>query len=182
VDVRVWHDGQCSGGSTVPPYPSGDVLGSDDGRYWFYVVPELESRLRVTVPEPGLLEFGNSVTPVTISGPVPSALADAGIDYTISMPGYILEHGQATMQSGGYQIVFDAAELNEDFPNLDLVGRDSGDAGLADTVCISLLLQGRSASGPVYQANTVTFQGVQVFVGDAPPDMPYDTYLPMALR
>ena len=33
VDVHVWHDGQCSGGSTIPPYPSGDVLGSDGGRY-----------------------------------------------------------------------------------------------------------------------------------------------------
>ena len=33
VDVNVWHDGQCSGGATIPPYPSGDVLGSDDGTY-----------------------------------------------------------------------------------------------------------------------------------------------------
>ena len=39
VDVRVWHDGRTSGGQTVPPYPTGDVLGSANGRYWFYAVP-----------------------------------------------------------------------------------------------------------------------------------------------
>ena len=60
VDVRVWHDGQCSGGATIPPYPSGDVPGSQNGRYWFYVVPGSAPRLIVTSPVAGLSAHGRS--------------------------------------------------------------------------------------------------------------------------
>ncbi|MEE9618409.1 MAG: carboxypeptidase-like regulatory domain-containing protein, partial [Anaerolineae bacterium] len=104
VDVRSWHDGQCSGGVTIPPYPSGDVLGSEDGRYWFYVVPGNASRLQVSSPSPGFLSFEGEVTPITITGSVPAGLSGVTVDYTISMPGYILKHGQVTPSGDTYQI------------------------------------------------------------------------------
>lgn len=182
ADVRVWHDGQCSGGSTIPPYPSGDVLGSDDGRYWFYVVPSPANRLRVFSPQPGFLEFGEEVTPITISGPVPSVFSDVTIDYTISMPGYILEQGRVTPSGGSYEIVFDPVQLRADFPNLDLVGRDDWSPGLSDTISIGMLLRGQKGAEPVYRANTVTIQGMQVYLGDAPLRLPYDVYLPVSMR
>ncbi len=166
VDVRVWHDGTCSGGQTVPPYPSGDVLGSEDGRYWFYVVARGASRLPIYAPSPGFLSFDDEVTPITIAGPVPAGLSDVTVDYTISMPGYILEHGQVTPSDGEYRITFDPAALHEEFPNLDLTGRDDWRAGLADTFAIGLLLRGRDAGGNlIYRANTITIQGEEVFVG-----------------
>ena len=182
VDVRVWHDGQCSGGPTVPPYPSGDVLGSEDGRYWFYVVPANSPRLDVSAPAPGFLSFGNEVTPITIAGSVPAGLSTATVDYTISMPGFILAHGQVTPSGDTYQITFDPAALHQDFANLDLVGRDEWRPGLADTFAIGLLLRGQGGDGPVYRANTITIQGEQVFVGDAVLDRPHSVYLPLVLR
>ena len=182
VDVRVWHDGQCSGGATIPPYPSGDVLGSENGRYWFYVVPGDALRLPVYAPSPGFLSFDDEVTPITIAGPVAPGLSGATVDYTISMPGYILEHGQVTPSGGEYQITFDPTALHEDFPNLDLVGRDEWRPGLADTFAIGLLLRGQSGGSMVYRANTITLQGEQVFVGDALPDLPNKIYLPLVLR
>jgi hypothetical protein len=167
VDVRVWHDGQCSGGATIAPYPTGDVLGSEDRRFFFYAVPPDAQRLNVTFPSPGFMNFRDRVTPITISGAVPQGLTDVSVDYTITMPGYILEHGQITAKNGTFQIKFNPVSLQQEFPNLDLVGRDNpGEAGLADTVAIGLLLEGQSATGPVYLANTITLQGNQVYVGE----------------
>jgi hypothetical protein len=171
VDVHVWHDGQCSGGSTVPPYPSGDVLGSDDGLYWFYVVPSDVPRLDVSTPAPGFLDFMGGVQPVVFSGNVPVTLTNGLIDYTISMPGFILTHGQASIDDGFYSLAFDPVALHQDFPNLDLIGRDSPyQPGLADTISIDLYLQAQRPDGAFeYRANNVTLQGDQVFIGDAPP-------------
>jgi hypothetical protein len=167
VDVRVWHDGQCSGGTTIPPYPSGDVLGSEDGRYFFYAVPQDAQRLVVTSPSPGFLTIRDNVTPITITGPVPKDLSDVSIDYTITMAGYILDHGQVKTEGNTFRITFDPAALHDDFPNLDLIGRDAPEqVGLADTFALSLLLQGQSETGLIFLANTITIQGDQVFIGE----------------
>jgi len=182
VDARVWHDGQCSGGTTVPPYPSGDVLGSEAGRYWFYVVPASSPRLDVSSPAPGFLSFEDGVKPITVTGSVPAGLSGATVDYTISMPGYILAHGQVTPSGDTYRIIFDPAALHQDFRNLDLVGRDEWRPGLADTFAIGLLLRGQSGGDTVVQANTITIQGEQVFVGDATLNLSNRTYLPLVLH
>jgi hypothetical protein len=141
VDIRVWHDGQIGDGENVlcasdpsEPCPTGDVLGSENGRFWFYVVPQGSPRLDVSSPAPGFLSFSESVTPITISGQVPPGLSEVTVDYTISMPGTILEQGQVEQSGDTYEIQFDPAALHMEFPNLDLVGRDMpGRAGLADT-------------------------------------------------
>jgi len=104
------------------------------------------------------------------------------VDYTISMPGYILEHGQVTPSGGRYEITFDPAALHEDFPNLDLVGRDDWGPGLADTISVGLLLRGQRGGETVYRANTVTLQGEQVFVGEGPAEAAHEVYLPLILR
>ena len=187
VDVRVWHDGQCSGGQTVPPYPSGDVLGSENGRYWFYVTPSAAPRLHIAQPQTGWLTLGagdGAIQPIVISGRVPITLTQAVVDYTIVMPGFILAHGQAPVRNGGYAFTFDPVALHRDFPNLDLTGRESAERpGLADTFNISLLLRGQDARGNVvYQANTLTLQGEQVFVGAAVEPPPSRVFLPIVLK
>jgi hypothetical protein len=182
VDVRVWHDGQCSGGLTISPYPSGDVLGSQDGRYWFYVVPPDSPRLDVSAPPPGFLSFDQGVTPILITGTVPAGLSGVIVDYTISMPGFILEHSRVAPSDGSYRITFDPVTLHEEFPNLDLVGRDDFLPGLADTFGIGLLLRGQRGDDTVYRANTITIQGEEVFVGEAPVQVWHEVYLPVVLR
>jgi hypothetical protein len=182
VDVRVWHNGQCSGGQTIPPYPSGDVLGSDEGRYSFYVVPRDSPRLDIASPAPDRLSFDLGLTPILITGTVPGGLNGVTIDYTIAMPGFILVQGEVTPTLGVYTIVFDPVSLHEEFPNLDLVGRDDYLPGLADTFSVGLLLQGEHAGEAVYLANTVTIQGDHVFVEDAPARPLYGVYLPLILR
>jgi hypothetical protein len=179
VDVHVWHDGNCSGGATIPPYPSGDVLGGEAGRYWFYVVDPETPRLDVASPEPGYMTFENDVTPILITGKVPGSLENALVNYTISMPGFILAHGQVAPSDGVYQIAFDPASLHENFPNLDLVGRDSHRPGLSDTFSISLLLGGQRLGEDYFLANTITIQGQQVYAWEGAVAIPTDIYLPV---
>jgi hypothetical protein len=169
VDVQVWHDGQCSGGATSSPYPSGDVLGSDaiatdGGRYVFYVVPPGETRLTLLAPRSGFLDIGDTITPMTVTGVVPAGLSDVTVDYTITMPGYILKRGHETISGDSFSFKIDPETLNETFPNLDLAGRDDQGPGLADTIAISLFLQGNEGVDRRTMATTITLQGEQVFV------------------
>ena len=101
----------------------GDVLGSDGGRYWFYVVPTGSPRLAVDTPSPGFLSHDGVVAPITISGTVPAGLTGVTVDYTISMPGVILEHGQVAPSGDSYQITFDPAALHEGCTMGDLILR-----------------------------------------------------------
>ena len=189
VDVKVWHDGLCSGGHTVPPYPSGNVLGSEDGRFVVYVVEPDAPRLDVRGPIPGFLPIGaadasawpstrtirwsdfrmtidtSEIPPVEIRGRAPEDVASGWVDYTIRMPGTILDHGRAPLEGGWYSVIYDPVALSNDFPNLDLAGNDRMGAGLADTVSISLLFEGETESGTIRRANTVSIQGERVFVG-----------------
>lgn len=183
VDVKVWHDGMCSGGHTLPPYPQGDVLGSQNGRYWFYVVFDDAPRLNVTTPQQGYLHFDDQVTPVEITGQLPPGVSGVTVDYTIHMPGFILKHGQAAIVGDRYQITFDPGLLAQDFPNLDLTRRDDLIPGLSDTISISILLRGQRGSETVHRANAITLQGQQVYVDSPPPeDSGGWLYLPMITR
>ena len=166
VKVRVWHNGTCSGGQTMPPYPSGDVLGSEDGEFVVYVVPKEAKDLDVVTPRPGILSFHNGVEPLKISGLLPEGFTSGVLDSTISIPGFILAHQRAEVSGGSYQIDLDPVTLNRDFPNLDLVGTDDENAGLSDTINVGLLFEGEKDGARLYFANTVTFQGREVFVSD----------------
>jgi hypothetical protein len=180
VDVHVWHDGQCSGGATIPPYPSGDVLGSQNGRYWFYVVPGSTPRLLITAPSPGFMHMLDQVMPITITGSVPAGWTNVTLDYTIAMPGFILKHAQVAASGSTFQFVFDPVTLAQDYPNLDLSGRDDRQAGLADTFTIGMLLRGQSGGQSVRRANLITLQGNQVYVGESNPE--YHVFLPLVRK
>jgi hypothetical protein len=151
-----------------------------DGSFVFYVVePEME-RLPILEPDAGFLSFDGGVTPVTIAGAAPAGLTEAVVDYTITMPGFILEHGQVEAAGGGFEVEYDAVELARDFPNLDLIGRyHTNLPGLADTITISMLLSGRDEHGElIHQANMAVLQGQLLQVRNGPDWRPLQSYLP----
>ena len=149
VDVSVVHDRAYAPTGVVPTqHNRGDVLGSANGRYEFYVVAPEEPALYVAAPADGFLTTGISlVLPVAIYGALPREWADAEVRYTIQMPGFILKQGQTTPQNGSYRFDYDPESLVKDFPNLDLQARDLRRPGLADLVTISVLASGRDAGG-----------------------------------
>jgi hypothetical protein len=154
-ELTAWHDGTCSGGHTMAPYPSGTVLGADDGRFEVYVVPAGSEPLQILSPRAGRLTFSDAVHPIPVRGRAPGA---AQVAYTITMPGWILEEGTVATSKDSFEISYDPVTLQQRFPNLDLVGREVAGPGLADTVLITMYANGRAA--------TVSLQGQQVAVGD----------------
>lgn len=190
--VNVWHDGQIGSGEMVDcdpalpfdplkPCPSGDVLGSANGSYAFYVVPAASARLEVNSPLPGRLVHGTEVAPIVISGTIPGGTTNPLVDYTISMPGFILEEGQAQINGDHFSLIFDPMALNANFPNIDLNGRDGFIPGLADTFSFGLLLTGENGGVPLYQATTLTIQGDQVHVENGV-DVEMPAYLPVVVK
>ncbi|MDA2934688.1 hypothetical protein MYX82_10150 [Acidobacteria bacterium AH-259-D05] len=164
VKVKVWHDGLTSAGPVQEPFPTGDVLGSNEGEFFFYVVEPGSGELQVNIARnsfvrpaegPINISLSSATGPLTVSRP--SQLKNAELRFTTVMPGFILEEGRMTELTYSY----DAPRLHEDFPNLDLFDSD-GRAG-ADTITMSFLVSGINEKGEkVYQARQVLLQGEEL--------------------
>lgn len=151
-------DGITSAGQVQSPYPTGGVLGSRDGEFYFYVVDSFAAPLDVSVSK-RYLEFGGAgVTQtgrldVTITSP--TNLSNVRLTYTVTMPGFVLEEGSTTTL--GYS--FDLQKLIADFPNLD---RDSNGM-LSDAITISLVVSGTDSSGALrHSARQISVVGGEV--------------------
>ena len=168
VDVEVLHDGMTSAGPVEPPYPTGGVLGSADGRYQVYVVPKGTARIDFGLPDIGLyaLELDQFDHPASLHffPRIPEGWSDVVGLYTISMPGFILEEGALDQAERVLEIVYDPTRLHEEFLNIDLRPRSGGEPGLSDEVFISVLLSGTDSSGqPVLAAKVITLVGEDIY-------------------
>jgi hypothetical protein len=160
VVVQVVHEGMTSAGPVGPPYPTGDVLGSEEGLYHFYVLPQGSSPIQLESPSPGFLKITDSPQAMEITGQIPSGMDDPSVHYTIAMPGTILEEGTASPSAGVFTVTYDPVRLHQDFPNLDLTAYNAYRPGLADQIWISILVG--DASGQ-YAACSITLHGEEVF-------------------
>ena len=167
VHVAVLHDGMTSAGPVEPPYPTGGVLGSADGRFQVYVVPRDTARIDFGLPDIALYALGfdgHLPAALRFSPRIPEGWSDVDGVYTISMPGFILEEGTLEPGEEVLEVVYDPARLQEDFPNIDLRERGEGEPGLSDEVFISVLLSGTDASGQrVHAAKIITLVGEDIY-------------------
>ena len=195
VDVRLVHDGYTSAGNVVPPYPTGNLLGSRDGRFYVYVVEKDMPLLSLDVPSD---QFLSGPVPVVFSGAIPSGWQNVTGAFTAVMSGYILEEGELTIegdtpstvlrQSSGqgsgqrFSYTFDPLRLHRDFPNLDVV-EPEGSASLADTFTFSFLLSGQDGNGQSHhRARVVTLQGQRLMALSLESQPGRQVYLPLVLR
>ena len=164
VKVTVWHDGLTSAGAVQPPFPTGDVLGSREGEFLFYVVGPDSTELEVDIPRDSFVRAAEGPISIlltfaeaTLTRGEGSQLEGRELFFTTVMPGFILEEGTTT----GLSYTYDAPRLNQDFPNLDLFDAD-GRSGV-DTVTMSFLLSGPNGEGEkVYQARQALLQGEEL--------------------
>jgi hypothetical protein len=141
VKAKVTVDGRTSFGPVAPPYPTGDILGSREGEFFFYVVDAATQQLGIGAV-PRFVEAAKVPLVFTVSTPVP--LTNVTLCRTVMMPGWILDEGCGPSLTWTY----DAQSLARDFPNLDIDDPDG--AGGADAVTISLFATGTDASGTVH--------------------------------
>jgi uncharacterized protein (TIGR03437 family) len=154
VEVRVTFDGQTSAGRVSEPFPTGDVLGSANGRFFVYVVPRDSALLTVNLPEtmtiasPGQLD-------ITARAPTGQNLTSGHV--TTMIPGFLLQTNQLAASAGALSYRYDPATLARDFPNLDLNPP-------ADVITLSLFGQTTNAQGqPSYAARVLVLHGQEFF-------------------
>ncbi len=156
VKVHGFFDGVTSAGQVTAPFPSGDVLGTADGVFSFYVVPRDAPALVVDKPEDSFVRPAEGAISIPIANP--TGLSQTKVKFTTTMPGFLLEQGQL----GGLSYTYDAPNLADDFPNLDLFDAD-GRAGV-DTITMSLLTEGNDGTGaPQQRAKQLLLQGEELF-------------------
>lgn len=162
--VRILFDGVTSGGQVTAPYPTGGVLGSHDGEFFFYVVRGDAAPLTVrassgtlTTSPTGAQYVRPAEEPIVFTVTPPPGLRDIELSTTTTMPGFILEEKRSTSLTYSY----DAARLAADFPNLDQ--RDGDGVTGVDAITISMLLSGTDAAGtPQHLARQTVIQGEEL--------------------
>ena len=167
VQVDVLHDGNTSAGAVAPPFPTGGVLGSEEGSYRFFVVGPAAPTLNAGLDYFNIADLGEGdgeVDPIHFFLEVPEGWTDVEADFVIRMPGFILATGQASPANGTIEVVYDPVRLNSDFPNIDLSRRQDGQPGLADEVIVTVYLSGRDGSGtPTQAAKMLTLVGEDIY-------------------
>ncbi len=160
VQVKVWHNGQTSAGPVQEPFPIGDVLGSNEGEFFLYVVEKDARDLGVDVPRASFVQpaLGPIQIPLLPGEEPPDALE---VHFTTVMPGFLLEEGtMSASPSTGLVYSYDAPGLHQDFPNLDLQDRDNRTG--ADTIVMSFLLSSDKGGRRVYQARQLVLHGEEL--------------------
>lgn len=151
--VKVWFDGKLGfGGQVTAPYPTGDVLGSRAGEFFFYVVDRASDPLQLE-PMPQFVRPDDG--PIVFRIIPPAGLRDLQMHYTATMPGFVLEEGA----TNSLTYVYDVRRLRVDFPNLD-----------TDTITVSLLLSGTDSGGARrYLVRQVVLRGEEVLIPEQEP-------------
>ncbi len=167
--VAITFDGRTSAGQVSAPFPSGDVLGSRSGEFYFYVVSPDSPPLAVA-PDAGRLHPAEGPLKFVITPP--AGLRNPQLTYTATMPGFLLEEGS----SSTLLYTYDAPALAKDFPNLDLQS-DDGYSGV-DPITISLCVTGVDGNGKSRSfARELLLQGEELL---APPQI--GTPIPLRRR
>ena len=142
---------------------TGDVLGSEDGEYCFYVLPaDKEKAFDLVLDLPPI----SRVKPkdiVRLSGVLPEDVVDGTLHYTTISPGLIIEEGTSPVVSGTFCYEFDPWETGKRISFFDTVDILTGRPILCDTVVFNLFLDGRRADGTrVFGHRVVAMRGDKV--------------------
>jgi hypothetical protein len=161
------------------------VSGSAAGRYYFSVVEPGDPHLPVLSPAPGWLTWPTipgpqnliTLTAVPITVPIPVGLSDVELNYTIRMPGFILDQGTLTTTGNTFTLLYDPLSLHRVYPNIDLKAKESNRVGLSDPVWISFTLSGNFRGLSISQIGVVFIDGEEVFVRSG--EIPNYIFLPL---
>ena len=108
VDLKVTYDGQTSAGQLTAPFPSGDVLGTPDGRFYFYVTPAGSAPLSTNLPASlpvNTVNYSPAITVPSNSGHV-----------TAVLPGFVLDSRAIAGSNGKFTYQYNPRTFSLDFP------------------------------------------------------------------
>lgn len=162
VAVDVAHDGLTSAGQVQEPFPAGDVLGSRNGRFNFYVVENESDKIDLDLERESFISPSQDFE---LKGIIPSGLTDVDAHFTTRMPGFILEEGALPVSDNRFTYKFSPRTLHNDFPNIDT--EEFGKSALVDTFMISFFIKAKDRGGKdVHLGKTITLQGEHLLALD----------------
>jgi hypothetical protein len=144
VELQGRHEGMTSNGQVENPAPTGDVLGTVDGRFSVYVLPTGTA----------LLEWNDTRTdfvippgqPYNFRFTLPEGWTDAQFDYTVSIPGMVLEQGPIRVVGTSVTYQYNLGTLRQTFPMLE-DGRSGDGPSAIDAVTLTFFASGTDSSG-----------------------------------
>lgn len=175
VSVTATFDTPTSVGPMIEPYPTGTVLGAIDNGFDIFVVSP-ESEVLLTVNQQESIFRGTGEMPLYVE--LPNGVSGETGQYTIAMPGFLLEAGDLAFAEGFAKILYDPERLAKTFLNIDTnLGRglpcDSDydcsrpdwngvetSRDLVDTVWVSVVAQDDDG---IFHARKFTLQGMDVY-------------------
>jgi hypothetical protein len=144
VEIHTWHDGLTSVGGIEPPPPTGDVLGSDSGRFNVYVLPAdsaplewNDERSDITIP---------AAQPYNFRFSVPQGWQDFQIYHTVTTAGMILEEGPIRSSGTQFSYQYNLRAFHDIFPNIEQGGQGEGSSA-ADTITLTFVVTGTDEAG-----------------------------------
>jgi hypothetical protein len=142
VDVSLRHEGLTSAGPVEPPVPTGSILRRSDDRYVVYVAPPQAELLRLDRSEtilPPALRYN-------ISFAVPPGWLDVRVDYSVTMPGMLVDEGQLTVTGNTFSYAYSPDDLRARVPNFEVDGRVTG-PWVSDPLTLTLVMSGTDNFG-----------------------------------
>jgi hypothetical protein len=106
VDLKVIYDGRTSAGQVKQPYPSGDVLGTEGGRFHFYVTPRGAPPLTTDLKPAAMLS----------TKPLDVRVTGGKGHVTAMVPGFQLESRAIEGAGGSFLYRHDPGSFSKDLP------------------------------------------------------------------
>jgi hypothetical protein len=125
----------------------GDTIGSGDGKYYIYAVnkDDYTQHFKLDLPPRFTLDYKNILA---IKGLVNADIKNPKINYTIIMPGMIMDEGTLTVQNNSFVYNFSARDFAVQFPQYDIVKYDYPiNQVMADSVIFTFFLTAENAQG-----------------------------------
>ncbi|MBI1281038.1 MAG: hypothetical protein GC179_23130 [Anaerolineaceae bacterium] len=153
VNIQVQHNGLTSAGMIDPPPPTGNVLGTGDGHFNVYVLPETSDALewndnRTDFDIPPALPYNFRFS-------LPSGWTNVQIYHTLSIPGQVLEEGLLRPAGTTLSYQYSPPILGKLFPNVENGEQGSGSSA-GDTLTLTIVMTGTDSNGQA-QIRTRTF-------------------------
>nr|MBA3875049.1 hypothetical protein [Anaerolineae bacterium] len=144
VNIQVQHNGLTSVGAIEPPPPTGGVLGTGDGHFNVYVLPETSDALdwndnRSVFDIPPAL-------PYNFRFGLPQGWTNVQIYHTLSIPGQVLEQGLLRPAGTTLSFQYSPPILGKLFPNIEN-GEQGAGPSAGDTFTLTIVMTGTDSNG-----------------------------------
>jgi hypothetical protein len=164
VQIRAQHEGMTSAGKIEPPPPTGNIPGTNGGRFWVYVLPENTESLNWNGDTQTTISIP-PISPYNLRFPLGEGWTNAQVYHTITIPGYVIEDGPLRLTGATFTYQYNLKNLSKNFPMLESDGQNQGPTA-ADVITLTFVVTGTDGDGRLRMSSrtfTVMYDRLMTF-------------------